>query len=217
MNKLYSALFVLILIYAGQFRVVAQSTSAGYYSEFGQPAVWVSGGTPVPDNNQVCIGYFDAGFDVMANAGDLDELALHWHQFDSTTINLAAGAGEGGHFADEQTLNGASAPLFANQQIWLWVFKTSDNSAPDAGYGDVSEYGLYSSTASNWRFKPVGSPPANRTDIYTTDPSIYAAWGSLSGGHLNLSPVAPIPEPAVGALLAMGLGYLGLAFRSRKK
>jgi hypothetical protein len=214
MNKLQAA--ILVLIWVGQFRLAAQSTSAGYYSEFGEPAVWASGGAPVPDNNMVCIGYFDPGFDVMANADDLDALLGAWHQFDATTISLGAGAGEAGHFADSGSLTTAQGgALFVDQQIWLWAFKTSDNTAPNPDYADVTQYGLYSNTAANWKFKPMGSYPANNTDIRTSDPGLFAAFGSISGGHLNLAQVVPVPEPAIGGMLLVGLGVFGVIAKRR--
>ena len=201
-------------MWAGQFRLSAQgSTSVLYASEFGHPPVWTSGGAAVPNNNVAAIGYFDAGFDVFANANDLDALAQAWNAFDTTFI--FNDAGEGGHFTDQAT---STSPLFVNQQIWLWVFKTSDNSAPDVDYGDVTEYGLFTSNGSNWRFRPLGSFPANHTDIYASDIiQSTIAWGSLSGGHLNLAQVAPVPEPAVAGMLLLGLGAFGIAAKQRRR
>jgi hypothetical protein len=210
MNKLHIAILIGVLI--GQFRLSAQSTTAaGYGAEAGQPTVWTVGGVPVPDGNTAAIGYFDAGFDPMAaqNRGDFEALVAHWHPFDSTTV--ITDVGEGGHFSDQGT---SIDPAFVDKQIWLFVFKTADNTAPDPDYADVRQYGLFSGTASNWRFRPLGSFPANRTDVYTSEVNTFA-WGNLSGGHLNLAQVTIVPEPAIGALLAVGLGYLVLQFRGK--
>jgi hypothetical protein len=210
MNKLHIAVLIVVLV--GQFRLSAQSTTAaGYGAEAGQPTVWTSGGVPVPDGNVAAIGYFDTvgGFDPMANRDNFDALVAHWHPFDSTTV--ITDVGEGGHFSDQGT---STDPAFVDKQIWLFVFKTQDNSAPDADYGDVRQYGLFSSTASNWRFRPLGSFPANRTDVYTSEVNSFA-WGNLSGGHLNLAQVTIVPEPAIGTLLVVGLGYLILRFRGK--
>ena len=184
----------------------------GYGSEFGQPPIWTSAGVGLPDGNSVWLGYFDAGFDVAANADDLEALLGAWHLYDATTTY--SDVLEAGHFFDSGS---STDPLTANQQIWLWVFKTSDDSAANADLSDVREHGLFSSTftsdpSRSWRIPGLGSPP-NRVDIDTSQIDI-ARWGSISSGHLNLAAVAPIPEPAVSGLLALGL--LGLATRLRR-
>ena len=214
MKKLQLYIPILFLVCLGHFRAAAQGNSVGYGSEFGQPPIWTSAGVGLADGNSVWIGYFDPGFDVLANADDLDALRDAWNLYGATTTY--SDVLEPGHFFASAS---SVEPLTVNQQIWLWVFKTADNSDldtadPGSDFGDVREYGLFSSSQTTWRYPALGSPPNNRVDINTSQVDI-ARWGSISGGHLNLAAVAPIPEPAVSGLLALGL--LGLVARLRKK
>jgi hypothetical protein len=211
MNKLQGKIAILFLVCVAQFRANAQN-SVTYASELGQRPVWTSAGVPLPDNNEVVIGYFDDGFVVADNAGDLEALLPKWHRYDGTTIYTDE-VGEGGHFYAPASSND---PAFVGKQIWLWVFKTPDNSAPSADLSDVTEYGLFSSSSSAWRFPPAGTFPANHTDINTDQVNVIA-WGSLSGGHLNLAAEGIVPEPASGVLLAAGFSLLGLFTARRRK
>lgn len=209
MNKLAFNTAILFLVCLAQFRASAQN-SVTYASELGQRPIWTSAGVPLPDNNEVVIGYFDDGFVVADNAGDLDLLLGAWNRYDGTTIYTDVG--EGGHFyAPASSTNS----MFVGKQIWLWAFKTGDNSAPSADLSDVTEYGLFSSTSTAWRFPPAGAFPASHTDINTDQVNVFA-WGSVSGGHLNLMQTAPVPEPATSVLVAAGFGLLGLVAHRRK-
>ena len=210
MNKLQAKIAILFLVCLAQFRVSAQN-SVTYASELGQTPIWTSTGIPLPDNNEVVIGFFDDGFNVASNAGDLDLLLDAWNRYDGTTIYTDVG--EGGHFYAPASSND---PIFVGKQIWLLVFKTDENSAPSADWSDVKEYGLFSSTSSGWIFPSFGIPPANNTDI-NTDQINVIAWGSVSPGHLNLAQAAIVPEPGTGMLVAVGFGILGLFARRGKK
>ena len=184
----------------------AQST-VNYTAGPGQRNVTFNGATAVPNGNQVRIGYFDPGFNVGANASDLPGLLGAWHQFGATAITTIFG--QAGRFAD--TTSTADAQ-FSGQKVSLWVFKTSDNSAPAAGFANVTAYGLFSSSALNWLFSAAdAAPPGNTTSVNSSEVN-QAFYGSYDSSHLMLSGIGlnAVPEPSAFYLLALGLGGLGL-------
>ncbi len=189
----------------------AQQSSVHYEAWMGERDVWTSANAALANNNSVMIGYFDPAFNVMANGGDLDLLSGAWHVYGSTTIQTQFGTP--GLFSD--TDNGNAT--FDGQKIWLWIFKTTDNSAPTADFSNVTEYGLYSATTNAWNFPAANAtPPGNRTDLYSYQVN-QVAWGSFNANHLLLSPVAPVPEPAAGALMVIGLGWFGWVAHRRNR
>ena len=189
----------------------AQST-VNFTAGPGQRNVTFNGTTAVPNGNQVRVGYFTPNFDVAANASDLSGLLAAWHQLGVTTV--ATIFGQPGRFAD--TLSTVD-PQFSAQKIALWIFKTSDNAAPSSGFGNVSAYGLYSSTALNWLFSLTdAAPPGNTTSINSSEVN-QAYYGSYDSSHLVLASIGlnAVPEPSSCYLLALGLGAFGI-FSLRK-
>jgi hypothetical protein len=167
-------------------------------------------GLPLPNGNSVQVGYFNNGFDVVGNAANVPMLAAAWHAIGSTDISTIFG--EPGRFADNLT---TSDPLFSNQKICLWIFKTSNNGDPvAAAYANVLGYGLYSGSAANWLFPAFGAvPPANMTSVSSSQVD-QAYFGTFSPSHLILNPV---PEPSTFALLVATGGSLVWFLRKGKK
>lgn len=184
----------------------AQST-VNFTAGPGQRNVTFNGTTAVPNGNQVQIGYFTPSFDVVANASDLPGLLAAWHRLGVTTMTTIFG--QPGRFAD--TLSTVD-PQFSAQKIALWIFKTSDNAAPSSGFGNVSAYGLYSSTALNWLFSLTDAvPPGNTTSVNSSEVN-QSFYGSYDSSHLVLANIGlnAVPEPSAFYLLAMGLGAFGI-------
>jgi hypothetical protein len=209
MNKI--TLFLLFLVCTAQFKVAAQSSTVNYSAGVGQPPVWTSQNVPVPVGNTVSIGYFDPTFNPLTNGDDLDGLMAAWHEYGTTSISSIFG--NSGYFAGSAS---STNSVFDNQKIWLLVFKTSDNSAPNAAsdYVNVQEYGLFSGTSAEWTFPAQGGLPPNTRWLYT-DQINQAGYGNFSTSHLGLQPFSNVPEPAVGGMLLVGLAVFGVIAKRR--
>src|ERR1043166_7760651 len=171
-------LSIVVALALVQAAVQAQITVV-YTGGVGQPNIVDSSGNILVDTDPtlgktVELGYFNPGFDVAANAGNLAALGANWHLFDATYIQTLD---RGGEFAAQAA---TSSTTFDNKQVFLWIFKTSDNLSPptdfSTGSGNVLEYGLFSSTVGSsqttfpWFFPPQGSiPPANAPLWSTSD------------------------------------------------
>jgi hypothetical protein len=187
--------------------VGAQAQLIVSFSSIGGPNFVDDVGIAVPDGNEVRIGYFDGTFDVAANAGNLVSLEGAFHEFGATTTETTfLGSGQIGGSVSAVS---SGANSFENQKIYLWAFKTTDAQAPNASFSNVSDYGLFSSTQTNWKFPATASPPGNLTSIFTpeVDQSFHAGILAGSPGSLEL---ATVPEPEFCALVT-GLGMLAFA------
>jgi hypothetical protein len=195
-SKRFQTFLAAVLITSGTAGAYAQSTvsiSAG----IGERDVVFNGSNPVPDGNQVQVGYFTSGFDVAANAANVFGLANNWHSVGATTIRSIFG--QPGHFGADFN---PSDPTFSGQRICLWIFQTTDNGVPLPGFQNLQGYGLYSSSAANWLFPPWNLPvPGNLTSVTSSEVN-QAYFGNFDTSHLVLTQV---PEPATGALLLGGL------------
>ena len=159
----FKRLWMLLMVCAATQMSRAQST-IGYGAGINQRDIYFQS-TPVPDGNQVQIGFFNSGFDVQGNAGNIFALASAWHELDFTDIKTIFN--QPGRFGANAT---TSDPTFDGQAICLWLFKTSNNGVPLANFSNVDGYGVFSSTLSNWLF-PVHNavPPGNTTSINSSD------------------------------------------------
>jgi hypothetical protein len=169
--------------------------------------VQADGTTVVPNGNYVEVGYFDsnAGFNPSTSSTDLLALDAHWHQFGFTNIETFAPFGPpvGGRFRGDDVLND---PSFDNQKIYLWIFDTTGNGAPAGDFSNVTEYGLFSSTASNWQFPVDGTPnPGNLTTVSSSDVNQFIFGGSVAGSPGSLELATTVPEPSSLSLVAVGL------------
>jgi len=165
--------------------------------------------SPVPDGNQVRIGYFDSGFNVSANAGNIFALASAWHELDFTHIQTFFG--QPGRFSKSiSTMD----PSFDNQKICLWLFKTTDNGDPLGNYSNVEGFGLYSSTALNWLFPVHDLVPPPGTTVTSSEIN-QKFYGDFDPFHLVL---APVPEPGTYAIGGVALAFfVGSVLRKRFK
>lgn len=163
---------------------------------------------PLTDNNSVWVGVFDAGFDVSAASDDLNALNAAWNLLTKDTIETIFG--NPGLFGGEAS---NLDPTFDNSQIWFWIFQTSDNSTPDVGFGDVTGYGLFSGTGSEWYLPPQGLAFPEDTTFVSSDMVNMAYHGSFDNNHLILQ---PIPEPSTVGLIILGLGCLTFHVWRRK-
>ena len=148
---------------------------------------------------------------VAANAGDLGWLQKHWLGFDTAEVRTLFGDPKyAGSFAD--TATGADSS-FDDQRVYVWAFKTSDDGPPSGGsdgFGNVEEYGLFSSTDTGWTFPVLGLlPPDNLRLINTGDVDIAFA-GRIVAGTSGALQLQLVPEAATSAVLA-ALGLLGFA------
>jgi hypothetical protein len=209
MDKIRGHILIALLMATTALAAMAQST-INYGAGPGLRDVTFNVGTaPVPDGNQVQMGYFSSGFNVSANSGNIFALASAWHELDSANIQTIFG--QPGRFSDSVS---TTDPSFDNQKICLWIFKTTDNGAPLGNYSNVEGYGLYSSTALNWLF-PVHDllPPPNAT--ITSSEINQKYYGDFDPFHLILTPV---PEPSTYAIGGVAVAFfVGSVLRKRFK
>jgi hypothetical protein len=167
------------------------SVTVNYTAQSGQRNVVDSGGNLISEGHQVRIGYFDPGFDLDRDAGDLVALDASWHQFDSTTIRVIQE--QPSRFS--RSSPGLCDPQFNSRRIHLWILMTSDGSAPLPDYSNVLEFGIFTSSATSWLFPQHNSLPGlNNTQINTSQVDDAAGrQGSIEAGSLKLS---PNPNPA---------------------
>ena len=211
-----SILYVLVTL-AGCQICHAGSVTQVDYSGTSRNVVQSDGVTAVPDGNYVEVGYFDNSFNLSANSGNLSALGAHWHEFGFTnieTFGVLSGPPVPGRFAGTSVLDD---PTFDNKPIYLWIFQTTGNDAPASDFSNVSQYGIFTSTLSNWTF-PVNGSIQNETPISTSDVDTFVFGGSVSGtpGSIELANVVVVPEPSVLSLLAVGLVTGRFLFRRRR-
>ena len=182
----------------------AQST-VNFAAGTGQRDIYGIENKPLADGNYVSIGFFDPGFNILGYLNDLQAMSEAWNEYGSTTVRTIFG--EPGRFAG----NGSSSdPFFTDQPIYLWIFETSDASAPLSGFGNVVGYGLYTSNDPDWIFPTQGSlPPNNTTSVNSSDVD-ETLFGFYDASHLVLQ---PIPEPTALALLLLAAPLYVLAKR----
>src|SRR5437868_13261924 len=114
MDKIRGRILIAMLMAVTALAAIAQST-INYGAGPGLRDVTFNTGTaPVPDGNQVQIGYFNPGFNVSANSGNIFALASAWHELDFANIQTIFG--QPGRFSDSVS---TMDPNFDNQKICL--------------------------------------------------------------------------------------------------
>jgi hypothetical protein len=164
--------------------------------------LYASSGSSLLNGNKVAIGYFDTGFDVGANAGNLANLASAWNEITSTVVSLFE---PGKFFGSPATI---SNPALTGTKAYLFAWQTPGNSAPSDNVTGVTAYGLFS--ANSWTISGTSSPTSPQV-LYSFDVTELLHGSrypeSSSGPGLMLSPV---PEPHEYAAVA-GLGLAAFA------
>ena len=132
----------------------------------------------------VWVGTFASGFDAQANAKDPVALASAWRRFATTTTRVILN--DPGRFA---AASHGTDPALAGHRIYWWINRTLDRNAPWPDLGNITAYGLYSSTAANWVFPaPDAIPPLNLRTITSSEVDL-AYHGTIEVGGLRLAAV----------------------------
>jgi hypothetical protein len=188
----------------------AQSTVT-FSAAIGQPNVFWSGGA-LANHNEVRIGFFNSGFDLAGNLYNLNAMDAAWKLYGTTQITNIMGFSPGSFTGTASKSDASLASVYDGKKIYLWIFKTTDDSAPAVDYGNVLGYGLYSSTSSSWYFPNTSELNLTGTGQITTWDVNQALFGSYDASHLYLNAV---PEPSLASLALMSLGALFLAMRRK--
>jgi hypothetical protein len=212
MDKLVKSWIALVVIGAASQTCFGQST-INYTAGIAQRDVLfgtLASSAIVPNGNEVQIGYFNSGFDLSGNAGNIFALMSAWHELAFT--NIATLVGEPGRFGSTAV---TSDPNFDGKKISLFLFKTANNGTPLPDFSNVDAYGIFSSTATEWKFPDHTLIfPGNTTDINSSQVN-EVFHGDYDPNHLYLSPV---PEPGTCVLLGMaGAGLVIAGLRRRSK
>jgi hypothetical protein len=191
--------YVIVLFIGVALGATANSQISIVYSgAVGESNVVNSLGTAI-NGDTVSIGAFPSTFDPAANAGNLAAIEANWVNFDSTsTVTLF---GVNGRFSRQSSPVNNS--FFDGKHIYLWINQTSGST--------ITEYGLFTSTSTDWIFPAHDSPiPPNPissnevNDFLFGDGISSGSPGSVTPGSLQTAVVA-VPEPGGIALLGIGL------------
>jgi len=171
-----------------------------FSAALGERFVTTADGTPLEDGNEVRIGTFASDFDIAANVSDFSALDTAFTEFDTASIVSTIGpSSQPGSFvgSDSQLATG-----FEGERIYIWVFRTTENTAPYANYENVQEHGIFTNTAlTNWLFP--SSTDTFPTTLVTTTEIETAVTGAIVhdyGDHGAIR-LAVVPEPARTTLL----------------
>jgi hypothetical protein len=179
------------------------TTTVQLSAGLGEHGFATSGGEPIPDGNSVWIGTFAPGFDVGANEHNPSALQAAWSDYGTGKISSvmdSKGRLVGSVSSDDSAFN--------TQQIYWWAFNTSDNAEPTQAFGNVDDYGIFTSLDSSWVFPDQGVSMLSTT---TSSQVIDTAYhGALRDGYLRLASAsvtpAGVPEPGFAwVLIALGL------------
>jgi len=190
-------------------------------------------GLMLEDNSLMQLGVFDVPLsDVLLNSNDMVYLSLHFTPLDSIRTGNAGVAGADGYALGNFNVDTrASQNTLGDDQVYLWVFKSTDNSSITASRNTATHAALLTLNNSSWRL-PTDPESAAPGELLTdanqlttggaapllTDARLIqgtfpeAATGEGGNTHFGL---VVIPEPSTG--MALGLGLLALACRRRRK
>ncbi len=235
MRKPFVLCLTLLLCIVGA-RAASIVASAEQYNGFTDAA-----GTFLAAGNQVRIGTFsisDAIIKAGADSGQsgYQTLNQNFTLFGTAHIGDTFGAASPGYFESSTIAN--STDVLANAQVYLWVFKTSNNLDPAVNFSNVIETGVYwldkssgGAIASAWRFRPNGEVP-NQTNIDIADltggdntPNVGAHIaagtfgttnnsGAFGTGVKHFATQTAVPEPTAFVLAVVG-GFTLLARRRK--
>jgi hypothetical protein len=197
---------------AGVCAFVSVATSQGSQVTWGAAqsnGVGDASGNPLPTGDLVLIGHFNlTNAQIMANGGNTAFLMANFVQYASDFIgdgqpNGPGTASDGYWLAN--SINSSNVLSLQNTQIYYWVFNSTT-------VGGATQQGIYTSTASNWKFPDdTAVPPTTITDLSEVQHTVAGIlWGSFGTGisRDGTSPLynlAPIPEPSTVGLVTFGL------------
>ena len=151
----------------------------------GLPYVASPDGRPACDGTVVRIGSFPSNFDVVA-AG-LGDVARAWLPFGEGEVRHLAS--EPGHLSASVTGDGRD---FTGKQIYWWVLETAQG-LPTADLGNITAWGLFSSSAPQWVFPVPGSaPPANAVLLDSGQIDVAGIGGQIHDGKLVMTAVSDL-------------------------
>lgn len=220
----------LTLTFCAAFSAIAAHGATVNWGDTGQQTGFADSSTAaLAVGNWIRIGYFPIS-DALISAGLSTPSTLNtsFQEFGSIQIGTGTG-GFAGTFQGTAVLNYVANPSFtgANQQIYIWALKATDNTSVSTALSTVTEQAIFyapKATFTNWIFPAtdgataptvdIGDPKASGTYLagsYVASnaalTSIYNGAG-ISGtiGAVQLQTVAAVPEPstvAFGALAAL--------------
>lgn len=173
------------------------------------PGSWnlnTSSDVSVPVGNTYWYGTFDYASWTSVDTSDLATVYTHFTRFGN-----AQSIGTAGELGGSATATVAGT-VYDSKPIYLWAFKTSDNSAVVGNnFSLVAEHGIYSSTnvTTPWNF---GSNDLAAITPKLSNVDIFRA-GSAGTSAVKLEAV---PEPATSLLVALGLTTV-MVFRRRNR
>jgi len=187
-------------------------------------------GGDLPINNVVRVGTFDVPDSTISqNSTNPIFLNQHFIEFGKARIGTNGGPGQ---FSQTLENPNSNAQGFANKQIYLWVFNSTDTSdqnflgtAFEQGvfYLDMTTLVAQNFSATAWRFRDNNEIPndtvVDLTDLTTADPATLAPGARIVIGQfpfgISSSTGAPdfglvqIPEPSsAGVLVACAFGVM---------
>lgn len=198
-----------------------------------------AGGAELPVGDLVRVGTFVGLNDaqIIANQGNVSFLNSHWVDFGDGHIGDVYGIHG---FFDDASTNSVSGLNIAGDQIYLWVFDSTNNSSLSSSLSTADQQGIFylndssgSPNAISWRFQddssisPVVSP-IDLSDLTTgignaqTVSGATIVVGSFPGGvspetnapNFELATI-PAPEPASASMAIIG-GIAVLGARRRR-
>lgn len=198
-----------------------------------------AGGTDATDDlpagNLIRVGYFNlTDAQIQANANNLTFLNSNWVEFGFTTVGTGVG-GVAGHFASLQMNRPDSDTAgFANKQIYLWVFDSTNNTSEANSIATAFQQGIFSmnlANKANWRIPGTTEVP-NDTSVDLADLTGSGHTALATGADVVIgtfpkgtsaatsSPnfglaVISVPEPASAGLAILG-GAAMLLHRRRR-
>lgn len=185
------------------------------------------GGADLSPGSLIRAGFFDIPDPMIsANANSLPGLQfLNTHFTEYAVAHIGEGVNNlAGHFTNTDNNTTGAALTLAGQQIYLWAFKSLDNSTDAMSFATATQTGIFYipfATDSDWRFAPEvpvpGSTAIGLRDLAVSDTTLrpearmlagtFGPGTSATSGDPSFT-LQFVPEPSAIALLGCGLGAL---------
>jgi hypothetical protein len=191
------------------------------------------GGLDLALGNFVRIGTFSLSDSAITanstSASGFANLTSNFVEFGNARIGEGA-SNTPGLYSASSVLTGSASAALAGQQIYLWVYSSSNTSTLGTAISTIQEHGIYYmpfASNANWRF-PL-DPDAGSTDISTRnltsagDANVLRAEARILAGafgpgsnavtSLRSFTLVQVPEPSAFLALAVGAGLVGMRRR----